>query len=302
MHIVIDKNTSGQRTDRYLRKYLPETSLGEIYKLIRRKDVRLNGERVRPETFLKEGDVLEIFLPAGKLRTGKAEGPVHHGELTVVYENAHTLVVFKPVGLKTIPDHPGELSLSGLVQTYLKALCTDMFRPSPVSRLDRNTAGLVLFAKDYEHLRHYNRLMRDGQLKKYYLALIFGTINQEGLHIVPMKKESATNTVSVDPRGYETRTILKTLCKTMDRSLLEIELLTGKSHQIRVLLAHLGNPIVGDPKYGHGGTHQRLLAYRLDFDGQRITYLDPDFGKEIEREFSHACKLHHSHPGKCLSV
>lgn len=300
MQIVIDKNSSGQRTDRYLRKYLREHSLGEIYKMIRRKDVRLNGERVKAETFLKEGDVLDIRLPEIKLT--ERSHIEHHGELFVVRETAHDLVVYKPAGLKTIPDEAGERSLSGLVQTYLKALCSDTFRPSPVSRLDRNTAGLVLFAKDAEHLRRYNRLMREGSLKKYYLAMIFGTIKQEGLHVVHMHKDHTTNKVQVQADGYETRTTLRTLCRNEHFSLLEIELHTGKSHQIRALLSHLGNPIVGDPKYGRGGRQQQLFAWKLQFEQELITYLDPEVLRTIEKEFGHACTPHHSHSGQRLSV
>ncbi|WP_459129983.1 pseudouridine synthase [Guggenheimella bovis] len=282
MEIDIDLTNSDQRLDRYLRKRLKDHSLSEIFKLIRTKKVLVNGLKSKPEYRLKLGDTLTIFT-----ETQTVEKEVFHGELPIIYEDEEILVVYKVKGLKTIPDKKGEVSLTGLVQTYLSELITPTFAPSPVSRLDRNTSGLVLFSKTYERLKSLNETMRQGGIKKYYLALLFGTMKNEELVRVKLLKDHEKNESVVSERGVPTETRFTPLASNERCSLVRVELITGKSHQIRAVSRYLGHPVLGDPKYGKGKGHQELEAYELEFESFHVRYIENRFRDLVRKEFSH---------------
>lgn len=300
MKLTIDQSAHDQRLDRYLRKRFPGISRNEIFRLLRTRPVRREGKKLKISDRVYAGDVLELNWPE-TLDTAAPAKQLVSGELQVIARGEDWLVVYKPVGLKTIPDRSGEKSLSLLVQSVFADEQTDTFRMSPISRLDRNTSGLVLFGRTYSGLQKYNRLMRLGQVHKYYLAIVFGTIEEARTWQVPMKKDRTRNQVVVG-QGHMTTTRIDPIVSSDDKTLIEIELITGHAHQIRALMQHIGHPIVGDPKYGRGGSHQWLCAHRLEFEHQTIHYLSPDFRQRLLEEFNYVPSPNHPDTGQQFSV
>ena len=300
MKLTIDDTAHDQRLDRFLRKRFPAIPRNEIFRLLRTRPVKRDGRRLKPSDRIYRGDELELHWP-DEYDTSAAPLAKVSGRLHVIAQADDWLAVYKPPGLKTIPDQAGEKSLSLLVQSAFADQQSDTFRMSPISRLDRNTAGLVLFGRTYRGLQQLNQLMRRGEIGKYYLAVIFGTIKQDEIYQVAMTKDRSSNQVIVG-RGQMTRTRVSPVISHGDKSLVEIELLTGHAHQIRALLSHLGHPIEGDPKYGRGGRRQWLCAHRLEFLDQTIYYLPPEFRRKLQEEFNYAARENHPDSGQLLSI
>ncbi len=289
--ITIMKNESDQRLDRFLSKYLNNTTRSNIYKLIRKKVFKVNGTRMKDENyFLKEGDELEIYLADDTLKSltkpVKIVKPDESG-LDIVYEDDDILVVNKPKGMLTHPDKDEyKNTLATIVQFYLRHLCTSTFRPAPVHRLDKNTSGLILFAKNYEALKYYNDKMRERDVEKYYLCVVEGQVEPKGEIKGYLLKNEATNKVTLSQSEKKNSKFCHTKYRLLKYnkgiSLVEVELLTGRSHQIRVSMAYLGHPIVGDVKYGghkrKGMTTQLLHAYKIVVNGKTFERTS----KEIE--------------------
>lgn len=300
MKLTIDTSADDQRLDRFIRKRFPGMSRSEIYRLLRTRPIRRDSKKLKENDRIYAGDVLDIPWPDINDEPPAKRHEVS-GDLTIVASGADFLVAFKPVGLKTIPDTAGEQSLSLLVQTAYDKEQSDTFRISPLSRLDRNTAGLVLFGRSYQGLKKYNELMRSGAIRKYYYAIIFGTITETTTHHVRMQKDPQTNRVTVGS-GVMTSTRITPIISNGSKTLVELELITGKSHQIRALLQSLGHPIEGDPKYGRGGAFQWLVAYRLVFEDQDIRYLPPEYLAKLKKEFNYVPGSNHSLAGQQLSI
>lgn len=281
MNIRIDKTAENQRLDRFIMKYFKDMKRTAVFKLIRKKKIKVNKGKSTPEYLLQLED--EVWIDDYVIGQFSEKKVVElKGELSIVYEDEEILVLYKPQGLKTTPDREGELSLTGLVQTYLKDNVTQTFSPSPVSRLDRNTSGLVLFGKTYESLKELSSLMRNREIKKYYLAIIFGTIEGEKEVKMRLSKDQDEKKMLEDEEGKEAITIIHPVISGKDYSLVELDLVTGRTHQIRVALSSIGHPIVGDPKYGKGGKGQMLTAYRIVIKNKEITYISQDFETSIK--------------------
>lgn len=300
MKLTIDQQAHDQRLDRFLRKRFPKMARGEIYRLMRTRPVRRLGKKLKENDRVYDGDELELFWPGLDDAPEKPFEKVS-GELTLAAVAPDYVVAYKPVGLKTIPDQAGEMSLSLLVQSAFADEHSDTFRISPVSRLDRNTAGLVLFGRSYHSLKRYNELMRRGQIRKFYFAIIFGTIIETSTHKVLMKKDRATNQVTVGS-GVMTETLVRPIASNGKKTLVEVELITGKSHQIRALMQHLGHPIEGDPKYGRGGKFQWLWASRLEFDGLVIEYHGAEYRDKLKKEFDYVPRPNNPDTCQQLSI
>lgn len=289
--IIIGEDAANQRLDRYLSKYLNNTTRSNIFKLIRKKVFKVNGARIKDEDFfLKLGDVLEIYLADETLETLikpiEVVKPENSG-LEIVYEDDAILVVNKPKGLLTHPDKDEfKNTLATKVQYYLKHLCTATFRPAPVHRLDKNTSGLVIFAKTYEALKKMNEIMRDRQIEKYYLCVVEGRLTESGEVKGYLVKDEMKNRVRILKHDVDEAKFCHTRFKPLTVfdhfTLVEVELLTGRSHQIRATMQSVGHPIVGDVKYGakrrKDVPNQLLHSYKLIFDGE--TYEAPS--KEID--------------------
>lgn len=278
--IVITKNEMDQRVDRFLCKYLDNTTRTNIFKLIRKKRIKVNGKKVDEKHFLKEGDVLQIFLhenaieemikPFVKVTAEKVN-------LDIVFENDEILIVNKPKGLLTHPDqNEYKDTLATKVQIYLRELCTRTFKPASIQRLDKNTSGLVIFGKTYEALKKYNEYMRERKIGKYYLAVVSGKPRESGEVKGFLVKDEDRNKISISKKSSDNTKFVHTKYKLLKSSgkysLLEVELLTGRTHQIRGSLSYINHPIVGDVKYGgervDGINAQLLHAYKVVLDDQ----------------------------------
>ncbi len=257
--IDITKNESEQRLDRFLLKYFNNTTRSNIYKLIRKKVFKVNGKRMTDENyFLQEGDVLEMFISDESMNAMMKEFIPYKPEklgLDIVFEDEEILVLNKPKGLLTHPDKSEyKNTLATMVHFYLRDLCTNTFRPAPVHRLDKNTSGVVIFAKTYESLKKYNALMRERDVEKYYICVVEGHLRKPGEVKGYLIKDELQNKVRIVTRDSDEAKFCHSKYKPLkqfgDYTLVEVELLTGRSHQIRASMQLLGHPIVGDLKYG----------------------------------------------------
>lgn len=285
--IVIQKNDAGQRLDRFLTKTFPHLPSSLMYKQIRLKNIKLNGKKAAVDARLQEGDVLTLFLKEELLR----QAPVSYDfmnaskKLDIVYEDQHVLLANKPVGVLVHPNKKEYRdTLIFRIQRYLYEKGSyhpedqTSFTPALVNRLDRNTCGIVIAAKTAPALRILNEKLRHREVRKYYLGIVHGILEQKEatLHGF-LEKNEAKNQVYVsdakDPAAAGARDIVtryRVLEEREDMSLLEIELVTGRTHQIRAHLASIGHPLVGDGKYGPGNgqgiSRQALCSYKLVFD------------------------------------
>lgn len=301
--IVIRENEADQRLDRFLKKCLPEAPLGTIYKYLRTKKIKVNGKRAEQNYRLRIGDRVQIFLEGAPDVLPEARVIIHYPpEFAVVYEDEQILVVGKPAGLLVHPDEAGPQNtldqqvLSYLVQNGSYDPARERtFAPAPCNRLDRNTSGLVLFGKTYPALQALNAMIRGQMVEKYYLALVAGVMEGEQELKGYLRKDEQTNQVAILTHEAEGALPIHTRYRVLERyhklTLVEVELITGRSHQIRAHLQSIGHGIVGDPKYGEDGwnrrarrdwglKHQFLHAYRLRC-GRPVAPLD----YLAEREF-----------------
>ncbi len=266
--IRIVADDAGQRLDRFLRKYLRGASLPTVYKLIRTRQVTVNGERPKPERRLAEGDVLRLY--PGERRLGDLRGRRGEGRgggapaLEVLFEDEHLLAVAKPPFLLVHPGEEGEEpTLVDAVLAHVGRGAARTFRPSLAHRLDRLTSGVVLVGKTAAGLRGLTDALRSGGVDKVYLALALGDAPDRGEVDAPLAKQDLRGSdrprVRVDDgEGKSARTLFVTLARRRGLSLLLVRPRTGRTHQIRAHLAHIGHPIAGDPTYGDRETNGAL--------------------------------------------
>ncbi len=297
--ISIGANDAGQRLDRFLKKYLCNAPLSAVYKVIR-KDLKLNGKRVREDSGLSEGDVITFYVSDADLDVWTEKKGRHHKakkQFTVCYEDDDMIVVSKPFGLLVHGDKTEKKdTLANQVVDYLieageyDPRLEKSFVPSPVHRLDRNTTGLVVFGKSAEALRTLSAKFREEKsesIRKFYYTIVHGKLD-EPLHLKgKLLKDAERNKAKIlpedDERGKYIETKVDPIYSTDDYSLVEIELITGRSHQIRAHLASIHHPLAGDTKYGGkevnsvydewslGRTTQALHAGKIIIDGKKIT-------------------------------
>ena len=282
--LIIGKNDADQRLDRFLRKYYANARLGEIQKALRNKKFRLNGKRAYPQSMIMEGDELCIYLSDDLLdcwEEKKSFVPTQ-GAIDIHYEDENILIVYKRVGELTHPASPKDYgkTLIDRVTTYLintgayVPRLENTFAPAACNRLDRNTEGLILAAKNAQALRSMNAALKDGHIHKYYRALVHGRFKEDMTLIGKLTKDEEKNRVMLSDDGKEIITKIHVVEALEGITDLEIELITGRTHQIRAHLASVGHPIIGDPKYGNKAEDgefdylrgQALVSYCLKFD------------------------------------
>lgn len=302
--LTITENEEKQRLDRFLKKYFRNAPLSYIYKMIR-KDVKVNGKRVSMETQLALGDEVAVYISQQEadLYSAGNNPQTAKKQFHVAYEDDNIIIVEKPFGLLTHgTSDEKKNTLANQVIGYLietgeyNPRGERIFVPSPVNRLDRNTTGLVIFGKNYAAVKSLNRMIRErGCIRKYYLTIVSGVLKKEIKLTDRMEKNTESNKIEVkefdEGSGKVIETIARPIKSTDAYTLVEAELVTGRSHQIRAHLAKAGYPIIGDEKYGNSLinkkirnkfnlTTQLLHAYRLSFDKTQAPVENLE-GKEI---------------------
>ncbi len=299
--ITIRKNDAGQRCDRFLSKAYPNLKSALVNKLMRKKRIKVNGAKAEPNVILKEGDIIRFYLSEELLSKNPIEREADFrdisAEINVIYEDGNILLCDKPCGLVVHEDNDNTAdTLINRILSYLYRKGEynpddeQSFTPALVNRIDRNTSGIVIAAKNAEALRILNQKLRDREVEKLYLCAVFGVPKpREAVMTAYLKKLSEENRVviSSSPKpGFLTiRTKYRVLESRGELSLVEVDLLTGRTHQIRAHFAHIGCPLLGDGKYGdnalnkkYGVKTQALCSYKLIFrfttDAGALSYLD----------------------------
>ena len=286
--IVIEKNEAGQRLDKFLAKYMNEASKSFFYKMMRKKNITLNGKKCEGNEKLAEGDVVKLFLAEDTIEkfSSVQVQEVKKVDLDILYEDDEIILVNKPAGMLSQKAKETDESLVEYLIDYLlgSGKLTESglraFRPSVCNRLDRNTSGIVICGKSMIGLQRMAELLQDRSLHKYYLCLIHGAM-KEGQRLEGwLRKDEKSNQVEILKAPVEDAAQIITEYEPMkvssEATLLKVKLVTGKPHQIRAHLASVGHPIIGDPKYGDMKINeyyrkefklnrQLLHAWRLEF-------------------------------------
>lgn len=309
---IIGKNEAGQRFDKYLLKLLKNAGTGLLYKQLRNKNIVLNGKKAKGNEILCEKDIVRVFMADSTIDKfmGTADisyiSDMNTGELLlkVVYEDENIILADKPEGVLAQQADKNRASMNEYLIKYLlengfdeKELVT--FKPAFCNRLDRNTTGMMAGGKSLAGLQVISELIRNRSLDKYYLAIVAGTITDKKYITGYLRKDEKNNSVTVKPDFFPDSEEIHTEYEPMGMisdergslTLLNVKLITGKTHQIRAHLASVGHPVLGDPKYGnpdinkkYNENKQMLHSYRLVFpqiQGE-LSYLSH---KEFKTEF-----------------
>ncbi len=290
--VIIGKNQAGQRLDKFLHKLLPEAGNGFLYKMLRKKNITLNGKKADGRELLSEQDCVTLFFSdetfekfSGSIQNDYKAAYHKLKKISIVYEDENVLIANKPAGVLSQKAAPSDLSLNEWLIGYLLAekklteqdLTT--FRPSVCNRLDRNTSGLVLCGKSLPGSQEISALIQNRSIRKFYRTIVMGQMHSDSRINGYLYKDSATNKVTVKEVSFEGSSKIETayhiLNRYQDSTFLEVELITGKPHQIRAHLSSIGHPLMGDGKYGdrtfnlkcqkeYDLSHHLLHAYRLE--------------------------------------
>jgi 23S rRNA pseudouridine955/2504/2580 synthase len=300
--ILIGEKQAGKRIDKAIRELFPSMPVGAMYKAFRNKDVKVNGIRIKEEYILSAGDKLDLYIIDGIL-DGIPQNSDHEQvkDFSVVYEDSNILIVNKAQGLPVHPDKEQSAdTLIDTIKTYLSEKGEynpsnpSDFPPSLCHRIDRNTGGLVVIAKNSKSFEILLDKIKNREIKKYYQCLVVGKMEKASAELKAyLFKDKKNSRVFISDNrvkySLEIITRYKVISFNKGISKLEVELVTGRTHQIRAHLAFIGHPIVGDGKYGSnafnrslGIKQQALWAYKLNFDFKNAGILNYLEGKTFE--------------------
>lgn len=294
IEIKISKEYSNQTLIKYLNRFLPMAPKGLMYKQLRNKNIILNGKKCDGSEKLAEGDLVKIFMSddtiavfqkADDKNTSEYEKALQLlGKPNIVFEDSHIIILNKPVGVLSQKSTDKDLSVNEWLIGYMLAnneitgKSLNQFTPSVCNRLDRNTGGLITFAKTVFGATYLNGIIKDRSVKKYYQTAVLGKIDEEKYLKGYLSKNADLNKVFVSESYKEGFEKIETAYRPLeyisskDITLMEVELITGKPHQIRAHMASIGHPVLGDDKYGDkavnsslGLKHQILYAYKMIF-------------------------------------
>ena len=330
--IIIDNSSENQRLDKFLKKYFANASSGFIYKMLRKKNITLNGKKDSGVTLLKCGDIINVYFSDdtfSKMR-GLDESKTQYNyykrldyRLDVIYEADDIIAVNKPAGILSQKSKDSDISINEYIIAYLineRGYSIDeyrLFHPSVSNRLDYNTTGVMLAAKTLKGQQELSSALKERTIDKYYICIVAGVVEKSVMLTGQLVKDTDNNMVAVTDESGDDAVIGATdnigegvaaigsgngivteiapIASNNDTSLLKVHLVTGKAHQIRAHLAHIGNPIIGDIKYGtkaineaykakYGVTTQLLHSYVTFYKNTEIKAPLPGVMKRIIEE------------------
>lgn len=295
--VTISANDAGQRLDKFLSKFLTDFPQSMLYKCLRKKRIKLNGKKAEGNARLCEGDVLSLYINEEFFGNADDDGfKKIKPDLRIVYEDENVLLVDKKSGMLVHEDENEKFNtLISHIKAYLYQKGEydpdreNSFVPALCNRIDRNTGGIVIAAKNAPSLRILNEKIKNREIKKYYLCMVQGRVSPpSGTLTSYMQKNEKQKRVYVSdaPKDGYKKCVTKysTIEKADGASVLEVELITGRTHQIRAQMAHIGHPLAGDGKYGTndfnkkvGLSYQALYSYKTEFrfsDENMLSYLN----------------------------
>ncbi len=293
--LKITSQDEGQRLDKFLCKFMAEAPKSFFYKMLRKKNIVLNGKKAEGMERLVKGDEIKLFLSDGTIESFKKKMPVTDIQvssarniLDIIYEDSDILIINKPAGMLSQKADKNDISAVEYINAYLQKqnqyVNNAVFNAGICNRLDRNTSGLIVAGKTIKGLQSMNRIFKNRELKKYYLCIVKGKISSAERLDGYLIKNGSHNNVTITQHETEgsSRVITEYTplqygkIRTNIYTLLKVHLVTGKAHQIRAHLKSTGHPLAGDSKYGHkdiyqifkrefGLKHQLLHAWKLEF-------------------------------------
>lgn len=292
--LTVHKNDENQRLDKYLKKYLKEAPGSFVYKMLRKKNIVLNGKKADGTEKLSAGDEIKLFLAEETLDkfTGKSQGSelrFPEKPLEILFEDEDILLLNKPAGELSQKAEAKDVSMNEYALGYLQrtgAITEEslkVFKPSVCNRLDRNTSGILIVAKTYQAAREFGDALQKRSIRKFYHCIVKGKISAAEKIEGYLLKDEKTNKVQIfqgeKPGAARIETAYRPVKYDGELTLLEVHLITGRTHQIRAHLSSIGHSILGDPKYGdrklsekYHVRHQLLHASRLELDGFTGTF------------------------------
>lgn len=283
VEIKINKLNENQRLDKYLLKYLNKAPKSFIYKMLRKKNIKLNGKKAEGNEIILYNDIINIYLSDETINSFRENKKINNTkqDFKIIFEDTNIIICYKPINLVSQPDISNKTnSLNDQLIYYVYNngdydLSSD-FTPSICNRLDRNTSGIITFGKNLKALQSINKAFKNNLIDKYYLTAVYGNINKSGTIELYHKKEGNKAILSKNyiPESKKIITQYEPIINKDNKTLLNIKLITGKTHQIRASLEYIGYPIIGDKKYNNKNINtfnlknQFLHCYKIHFKEQ----------------------------------